>query len=57
MTEFQADKNKKYKVEEIWNKAVYAKKAIISHLLGFYYVIFWKSYSKEKNNYELTLVV
>lgn len=31
-------KNKKYKVEEIWDSAVYTKKSK-SYLSGFYYLI------------------
>ena len=39
MTEFKAvGNNKKYKVEVIWNSAVYANKGK-SHLSGLYYLI------------------
>ena len=40
LIEFKAGKNKEYKVEEIWNSTVYAKKSVADHLLSFYYLIF-----------------
>ena len=48
MTEFETGNSKEYKVETIWNSAVYANKAK-SHLPGIYYLIVWKRYPKEKN--------
>lgn len=40
MTEFKAGNNKKkYKVERIWDNAIYIKKLAAGHLLGFYYLI------------------
>ena len=30
---------KKYKVEAIWNSAVYANRVKSGHLLGFYYLV------------------
>lgn len=40
-----------YEVKVIRDSVVYAKEEeIISQLLGFYYLIAYKSYPKEKNN-------
>ena len=36
--EFETGNNEKYKVEVIWNSAVYANKAK-DHLLGLYYLV------------------
>ena len=38
MIEFEAGNSKKYKVQAIWDSAVYTNKAE-GHLLGFYYLI------------------
>ena len=40
--------SKEYKVEAIWNNAVYATESE-GHLPRLYYLVAWKSYSKEKN--------
>lgn len=45
--DFNANNSKKYKVEAIWDKTVYTSKEE-SYLSNFYYIIVWKSYSKEK---------
>lgn len=48
MKEFKAgNKNKEYKLEEIWDSIVYAKKSVTYYLLGFYYLISKKGYLKE----------
>lgn len=50
VTEFEASKdNKEYKVEKIWNNAVYAKKLATCHLLDLSYLISWKGYPEKKN--------
>ena len=46
--EFEVDDNKEYKVEGIWNSAVYTKE-LAGQLLKLYYLVLWKSYSKEEN--------
>ena len=46
--EFNIGDNKKYEIEAIKDSAVYAKKAK-EHLPGLYYLVSWKSYSKEKS--------
>ena len=38
-----------YKVEAIWDSAVYAKESKSGHFLELYYLISWKSYSKKEN--------
>ena len=43
------DNSKKYKVETIWDSAVYINKLKSYHLPGLYYLVIWKSYFKEKN--------
>lgn len=45
-----------YKVEIIYNSAVYVKKSESGHLLGLYYLVSWKNYLKEKNTWEPALV-
>ena len=46
--DFEVNNSKEYKVEAIWESAIYAKK-LEGHLIGFYYLIAWKDYPKEKN--------
>ena len=36
---FKAGDNKKYKVDGIWDSAVYAKELVIKQLLGLYYLV------------------
>ena len=48
--EFEAGgNNEEYKMEGIYDSAVYARKLETGHLPGFYYLVSWKSYSKDKN--------
>ena len=47
--ELKADDNAKYKIETIWNYAIYAKKLKAGHLLKLYYLILWKGYLKKEN--------
>lgn len=44
--------NGKYKVEEIRDRAIYAKELEESHLSGLYYLVSWKRYPKQKNTWE-----
>ena len=44
---FDANDNKKYKIEAIKDSAVYIKKTE-KYLPGLYYLIFWKSYPEKK---------
>ena len=46
--EFDANDNKKFKVEVIRDNTIYANKAK-RYLSGLYYLISWKGYLKEKN--------
>ena len=48
LPEFEPGDDKKYKVEAIQNSTVYVKK-VDEHLPGLYYLVAWKSYSKEEN--------
>ena len=50
--EFDAGNSKEYKVEAIWNSAVYTKESESSHLLGLYYLVAWKGYFEEENIWE-----
>ena len=50
--EFEAGNNKEYKVDGIWDSAVYAKKSTTSQLLGLYYLVLWKGYPKGKNTWK-----
>ena len=38
----------KYKMDAICDNAVYARESV-GHLLGLYYIVFWKSYQEEEN--------
>ena len=42
------NKGGEYKVEAIWDSAIYAREST-EHLLGLYYLVFWKDYLKEEN--------
>ena len=48
-TEFEAGDKEEYEVEGIQDSAVYAKESKNGHLLGLYYLVSWKGYSKEEN--------
>ena len=39
----------KYKVEAIWDSAVYTRELESGHLPGLYYLVFWKGYLEEEN--------
>ena len=41
--------SEEYKVEAIWDNAVYANKSESGHLLSFYYLVAWKGYPEEEN--------
>lgn len=42
------DNGKKYKIEAICNNIVYVRESE-DHLLGFYFLVFWKDYPEEEN--------
>ena len=42
------DNSEEYKVEAIWNSAVYARESE-GHLSGVYYLVAWKAYPEEEN--------
>ena len=42
------DNSKEYKVEAIWDNAVYAMESESGHLSGLYYLVAWKDYLKKK---------
>ena len=48
--------SRKYKVEEIWDSVVYARKSK-GHLSGLYYLVSWKRYLEEENIWEPVSVV
>ena len=58
-TELDAGKDDsgEYKVEAIWDSAVYAKESESGHLPELYYLVSWKSYLEEENTPELTSAV
>ena len=57
MPEFEpGNDNKEYEVKAIRDSVVYAKEAD-RHLPGLYYLVAWKSYSKEKNTQKPSLAV
>ena len=47
--ELEADNRKKYKVEAIWDSAVYASKLESCQLPGLYYLVVKKGYLKKEN--------
>ena len=55
--ELEAGNNKEYKVEAIWNSAVYASKSESGQLPDLYYLVAWKRYLKEKNTWEPSFAV
>ena len=55
--EFKAGNNKEYEINRIWDSAVYAKESTIDQLLGFYYLVLWKSYPEEENTKEPILAI
>ena len=55
--EFEASNNDEYKLDGIWNKAVYTKKSIIDQLPRLYYLILCKSYLEEENTWEPALTI
>ena len=50
------DNSEEYKVEAIWDSAVYMRE-LEGHLPGLYYLVAWKGYLKEENNWEPFLAV
>ena len=50
--EFEAGNGKKYKVETIWDSAVYANESESGQLLSLYYLVALKRYPEEKNTWE-----
>ena len=47
--EFNAGNNEEYKVETIWDSAVYARELKSGHLPGLYYLVLCKGYPEEEN--------
>ena len=54
--EFEVGNHEKYKVNNIQNCTVYAKK-FTKLLSSIYYLVSWKNYPKDKNTWELALVI
>ena len=55
--EFEAGDNAEYKVEAIWDSAIYTRELEAGHLPGLYYLILWKGYPEEENTWEPVLAV
>ena len=45
---FEAGNSREYKVEAIWDSAVYSKE-VKNHLPDLYYLVAWKKYLEEEN--------
>ena len=58
-TELDAGDNHsgEYKVEAIWDSAVYARESESGHLPGLYYLVSWKGYPEKENTWELASAV
>ena len=54
--EFETGNIKEYKIDSIWDSAVYIKK-LIRQLLGHYYLVLWKNYFEEENIWESILAI
>ena len=54
---FKVSDNKEYKVDSIWDSAVYAKESATGQLPRLYYLVLWKGYPEEKNTWEPVLVI
>ena len=46
------DNSREYKMEAIWESAVYARESKSGHLPGFWYLVSWKGYPKKENIWE-----
>ena len=55
--DFKACDDKEYKINGIWDSAVYARELAIRQLSGLYYLILWKGYSEEENIWETVLAI
>ena len=55
--ELEAGNNDKYKVDGIWDNAIYARKLASRQLLELYYLVLWKDYLEEENTWDHTLVI
>lgn len=56
LQELNKSNSEEYKIETICNNKVYTNKSK-GHLSGLYYLVFWKSYLKEKNTWEPALAI
>lgn len=48
VTHLYASNSKEYKMETICDNEIYARESENQLQLGFYYLVLWKRYSKEK---------
>ena len=55
--ELEAGDSKEYKIEAIWDSAVYASKSESGQLPGLYYLVVWKGYPEEENTWEPLSIV
>ena len=47
--ELDTGEKEEYKIEAIWDSAVYVRESESGYLLGFYYLVSWKEYPEEEN--------
>ena len=51
------ENSKNYKVEAIWDSAVYTMESKSGHLPEPYYLVAWKGYLKKENTWEPVLAI
>ena len=48
-TKLEVGNSKEYKIEALWDSAVYAQESESGYLPGLYYLVSWKEYLEKEN--------